>query len=125
MKKFIATFIPFALLIAGMPSKSFSQSWLPHEATWHTGIVESFFSPNQGFIVSTVIGDSTILTKPTRLIQSNHYNSQNLLTNVDTSFMYDENGKIYHLANGQFYKLYDFNLMPGDTWQISVPYPSP
>jgi hypothetical protein len=104
---------------------AFSQNWLPYGATWHTGVVESIFSANQGYIISSVIGDSSIFTKPSRLIQSYHYNSNNHLILVDTMWMYEDSGKIYHFANGQFYKLYDFNLLPGDTWQISVPYSSP
>lgn len=106
-------------------SQALSQNWLPNSAVWHTGIVESFFSPNQGYIISNIIGDSTLLSKPSRVMKSQHYNSNNNLFLVDTMFMYEDSSKIYHFTNGQFYKLYDYNLLPGDTWQISVPYPSP
>ena len=106
-------------------NEAFAQSWGTHGTTWYTGILESFFSANQGYIISTIIGDSTIITKPSKLIQSYHYNSNNNLSNIDTMWMYEDSGKVYHFATGQFYKLFDLNLMPGDTWQISVPHPSP
>lgn len=125
MKKNIIKVILSILFFVFLIAKTFSQNSLPNGATWHTGIIESFFSFNQGFIISTVFGDSTIQTKPSRLIQSYHYSSNNNLSIVDTMWMYEDSGKVYHFATGQFYKLFDFNLMPGDTWQISVPYPSP
>ena len=102
-----------------------SQSWLPLGATWYTGIVESFFSINQGYIVSSVLGDSIILTKNARVIKSVRHRSYNPIAIIDTMYIYDDGGKIYHFTNGQFYKLYDYNLMPGDTWQVSVAFPSP
>lgn len=105
--------------------KCFSQTWLPQGATWHTGVIESFSSPNQGYIASSVVGDSTILSIQTRLIQSNQFSSHNQLIQTDTMYMYENGGRIFHFTTGQFYKLYDFNLMPGDTWQVSVPFPSP
>lgn len=125
MKKKLLKFIFLFFLFSFFISRALSQNWLPNGALWHTGIVESFFSHNQGYIVSNIIGDSTILNKSSRVIQSQHYNSNNNLFLIDTMLMYEDSSKIYHFTNGQFYKLYDYNLLPGDTWKISVPYSSP
>ena len=125
MKKNIFYLILYILIIFSKPLASFSQNWLPNGAIWHTGIIESFFSTNQGYIFSSIVGDSTLLSKGTRIILSNHYDSRGILIKSDTNYMYEDTGKIFNFTSGQFYKLYDYNLMPGDTWQISVPYPSP
>ena len=125
MQKSTQTISLALILVFAITSTCTAQSWLSRGAKWHTGIIESFFSINQGYIRSTVIGDSIIMGQNTRIIISERFSSQNQLSGTDTSFFYDTNGKIYHYRSGQFYKLYDYNLMPGDTWQISVAYPSP
>lgn len=104
---------------------SLAQSWGTIGTTWHTGIVESFFSTNQGYILSTIVADTIILTQPCKIVKSEKYYSTGQLAAIDTAFLYEENNIIHHYRSGQFYTLYDFNALPGDTWQISVPYPSP
>ena len=42
-------------------STAFAQTWGTHGTTWYTGILESFFSANQGYIQTIIIGDTTLL----------------------------------------------------------------
>ncbi len=106
-------------------STAFAQTWGTYGTTWSTGILESFFSANQGYIQTIIIGDTTLLTQQCKILQSNHYNSSGQLVLVDTAFLYKSNNKIFCYLTNTFYTLYDFNASVGDTWQTIAPYPSP
>lgn len=103
---------------------SFSQ-WAPHGATWHTGIIESISSVNQGYVKTISIGDSLIGAQNCQMLESTHVNHLGQITDVDTAYMYSDSGKVYNYHYGSFYILFDFSLSPGQSWQTIAPYPSP
>ena len=115
----------YFLLVFILISITSSAQWAPIGSSWHTGIIESFSSSNQGYIATNSIGDSVINFKNCKLMQSTHVNSSGQVTIVDTAFMYTDSGRVYDYKYGSFYLLYDFSLNQGGVWQTIAPYPSP
>lgn len=113
------------LLCFLFPCISFSQGWAPLGATWHIGVIESYCCPNKGYRKITSISDSIILSNSCKVLKVEYFNSNSILFKVDTLYQYENNGIIYEYVNNQFYTLFDFNLVAGDTWSTSVPFPSP
>lgn len=116
--------IPFLIVFFFKASNSLAQ-WAPLGATWHTGIIESFSSINQGYIRMICIGDTTIGSQNCRILESAHVNHLGQTTIVDTAYLYSDSGKVYKYRYGSFYTLFDFSLTPGQSWQTIAPYPSP
>ena len=117
--------ISLALLIFICYEKSIAQTGLPQGATWHIGIIEGISSSNQGYALYVVDGDTIIQSTDANIIRFAKYNSQYQQIDSGNAYFYADSSRIYHYYVNDFYKLYDFNLMPGDSWEIVVPYPSP
>jgi hypothetical protein len=94
-------------------------------AKWHVGLIESFFFPNQGYILIESVGDTVISGKNCRILTQTRYYSNGTSSGLDPLFMYEDSGKVYNYFINDFYTLYDFNAQPGDTWTVVMPYPSP
>jgi hypothetical protein len=101
------------------------QNWAPIGAKWHIGLIESFFSPNQGYIIVESIGDTVISGKNCQILSQTRYYSNGNISNLGSLYMYEDSGKVFNYFVNDFYTLYDFNAQPGDTWSVVVPYPSP
>lgn len=113
------------LFIAFIYSTPTYSQWAPIGSTWYTGIVESYFSAAQGFKVTQSVSDTSILGINCKMLISEMHHSFTSNVDVDTNFMYEDSGIVYDFVEGQFSVLYNFNANSGDTWNISVQYPSP
>ncbi len=113
----------FALMLV---TEGNAQIWAPTGSVWHYGILESFFSQNQGYLKVESIGDTSIQGQQCKILHKTRYNaSTHMLTDEGNDYMYSLNDKVFHFMNDTFYTLYNFNAMPGDTWTVAVPFPSP
>ncbi len=112
------------LLMLSFPESN-AQYWANHHSVWHIGIIESYFSPAQGFIKTEVTGDTLLLNQNCKILHNTRHYADGRISNIGNEYMYEDSGKVYHFMNNSFYTLYDFNAMPGDTWTLSVPFPSP
>ncbi len=99
--------------------------WAPLGAMWFTGIRESISSPAQGYLITTSNSDTVIMGESCKVLINEMHHSFSPAFIVDTFYMFEDSGIVYEFVNGQFSTLYNFNAVQGDTWNISVPYPSP
>ena len=107
-------------------AKGYSQNWAPTGSIWHYGILESFFSQDQGYLKVESIGDTLIQGNQCKILHKTRFNAfTHALSDEGDDYMYSQNNMVYHFMNDTFYTLYNFNAMPGDTWTVAVPYPSP
>lgn len=89
------------------------------------GMIESFFYQNQGYLFFESVGDTLIQGQNCKKLKKRRYWSSGSITDEGFEYFYSDSGKVYHYMSSTFYTLYDFTALPKDTWQISVPYPSP
>ncbi len=122
IKKFFYVWV-FALMLV---TEGNAQNWAPTGSIWYYGILESFFSQNQGYLKIESIGDTSIQGQQCKILHKTRYNaSTHMLTDEGNDYMYSLNDTVFHFMNDTFYTLYNFNAMPGDTWTVAVPFPSP
>lgn len=110
------------LLLLFLASTTNAQVWSPQGATWHF----EYYNFYLGTVTVSYEGDTTL----------DNYTAQKLKT-VDRSYFQDQNGilnegnpnttwnytaqsgdSIFWWKNGEFFLLYDFGAMPGDSWTI-------
>lgn len=120
MKKYLVT-----ILVLFFTLQITQAQWAPNGATWHTGIIESFSSSNQGYIKTILVGDSLVGSHVCKMLESTRINYLGQTTSVDTAYMYYDSGRVYNYRYGSFYTLFDFSLSPGQSWYTIAPYPSP
>jgi hypothetical protein len=104
----------------------YSQQWAPTGCVWHYGMIESYFAGDQGYLRVESIGDTVIHGQQCKILHKTRYDAYwHTLTDEGNDYMYSSNDVVYHFMNDTFYTVYDFNAMPGDTWTVAVPSPSP
>lgn len=113
------------LLAAYFPAQA--QSWAPDGAVWHFSYLEFW---NQGYIKVEKTGDTTIngytcdiLTKTSVLknLITSHYDT----TTIGREFIRADGNKVSIYRFNRFYTLFDFDAIPGDTWEIPATYVVP
>ncbi|MEI7982210.1 MAG: T9SS type A sorting domain-containing protein [Bacteroidota bacterium] len=113
--------LPLSLLLFFVSSMVMAQVWAPSGATWYYEWRAMWYS---GYVKITYTGDTIIDAKTTKIFKKelftydweNHLYSNGIIGR-DYTFM--ENDIVYYYRNGQFFKLYDFNAEPGDSWKVA------
>ncbi len=103
--------ILLTLLFAVSMQFSFAQNeWAPIGAKWYYD-----YPGDMGWLNYTTIesvGDTIIQGKSCRILQMSR--------NIDSLrlYTYSDSNIVWVYKKGNFYKLYDFNANPGDTWEV-------
>lgn len=83
-------------------------------------------SPIEGYTTLEVVGDTLIADKNCRILSSIKYTKD--ISEIDPEinitsngryFIYSDSDKVYQYVFGKFYKLYDFNALIGDNWEVA------
>jgi len=108
------------LFIIFIPVLAQSQNWFPIGATWYYNYREQQIFPAIGYTKYTVIKDTVVDSKPSKLIiqETVRYNGDTLPTNF--IIVREENSKVYYYYNNTFRLMYDFTLNVGDTLAIDI-----
>jgi len=103
-----------------IPVLAQSQNWFPIGATWYYNYREQQIFPAIGYTKYTVIKDTVVDSKPSKLIiqETVRYNGDTLPTNF--IIVREENSKVYYYYNNTFRLMYDFTLNVGDTLAIDI-----
>jgi len=108
------------IIIAFIPLVVQSQTWYPIGASWYYNFQAQTDFSAHGYIKYTVVADTLVDTKPSKLIERK---TVNYLGNIiSTSFLIvrEENAKVYYYNNNSFDLMYDFTLNVGDTIAINL-----
>jgi len=97
-----------------------AQVWAPSGATWHYDWASMWYS---GYVKIHYTGDTVVDGKSCKILQKerftydwvNHIYSNMVIGN---EFTYLENNIVYYYRNGQFFKLYDFNAVTNNSWEV-------
>lgn len=113
MKKLL---VLLALSLPFVSFNSFSQTWAPVGAAWYYGF--SVFTTN-GYYKISYIGDTVINTIPCKILEKKIY-QYDALAGFDTitlnhEYTYADINKVYIYRFNNFYTLYDFSAIIGDT----------
>lgn len=109
--------IVFALVLASL--SALSQEWAPEGATWY---YSSFAPYGDAYLRVQYVRDTVILEKNCKILEKIRF-QEDYFTGYDEiitgeEYTYFENNIVYYYANEQFYKLYDFNAITGDEWDV-------
>ncbi|CAN5218077.1 hypothetical protein BH09BAC5_BH09BAC5_26460 [soil metagenome] len=122
MKKNFLFFFLFLICISAN-----SQSWAAFGARWNY----SYNAFNQtGYVEISKAGDTIISGKTCDILLTSRYvydyasGSYYTFLNIDTNYTYGDSGKVYFFINNTFRKLYDFNVIVGDTVFVKEAFPS-
>jgi hypothetical protein len=107
-------------LILLIPTIAQSQNWYPIGATWYYNYQEQQMFPANGYTKYTVVKDTVVDSKPSKLItlETVRYNGDTLP--VSSLIVREENSKVYYYTNNTFQLMYDFTLNVGDTLAIDI-----
>lgn len=108
----------FLLLL--IPFIAHSQSWYPIGTTWYFNYQEQLTFPADGFTKYTVIKDTVVNTKPSKLIKREWIRYTGDTLSVSYVIVREENSKVYYYYNNAFQLMYDFTLNVGDTLAINL-----
>jgi hypothetical protein len=100
---------------------SFSQNWCASGALWYYTYTNFTFD---GYVKIEKVGDTTINTFTCDILQKtligyNYISSTYDTTSLGREYTRLSNDTVYNFRSGQFYVLYCFNAVPGDTWLIA------
>lgn len=112
--------ILLSALFLGLALTASTQVWAPAGATWHYDYVNFWV---EGYIQIQYVGDTTIAGKPCQVLKKEAHTYDWLNHTFSNSEMgydytYSENNIVYCYRFGQFFTLYDFNAVTGNTWQV-------
>lgn len=98
-----------------------AQVWAPAGATWHYDYVNFWVT---GYVEIQYTADTTIAGKSCKILTKKLHSYDFIQHTYSTSligyeYTYEENNVVYYYRYGQFFKLYDFNAMPGGSWVIA------
>jgi hypothetical protein len=113
--------ILLSLLLFFVSSLTMAQVWAPSGATWHYGWQAMWYS---GYVKIQYTGDTVVGSKVCKTLKKERYtydwNSHIYSNNViGYEYTYQENNIVYYYRYGQFFKLYDFNSVAGDSWEVA------
>lgn len=113
----------FLLLIQFISFISFlkAQNWAASGAVWHYSYSNFTFD---GYIKIEKLGDTIINGYSCDILQKtrigyNYISSSNETTSLGREYTRLSNDTVYNFRNSQFYILYRFNAIPGDSWLIA------
>ena len=119
MKNHIITFL-LSLLVAG---GAVAQDFAPVGAKWHYDNWGAITFFGDGYITLENQGDTLIEDKVCQRLLKTTYTYNGLTENnhIATSFEYvtSQGDSVFNYRFGQFYLLYDFAAMPGDSWTVA------
>ena len=100
---------------------SMAQVWAPAGATWHYDYVNFWVT---GYVEIQYSADTIITGKTCKILTKKLHSYDFIQHTYSTSligyeYTYEENNIVYYYRYGQFFKLYDFNAMPGGSWVIA------
>jgi hypothetical protein len=112
--------ILLSALLLGMALTASTQVWAPAGATWHYDYVQMWVS---GYVKIQCVNDTTIAGKTCQVLKKEIHTYDWLNNTFSNSVMgyeytYAENNIVYLFRFGQFYTLYDFNAVAGNSWQV-------
>ena len=97
-----------------------SQSWFPIGATWYYNYQEELPFPAHGYIKHTVVKDTIVSTKLSKIIKREIISYNGDTVSVSSLIAREENSKVYYYNNDTFRLMYDFTLNVGDTLAINT-----
>jgi hypothetical protein len=78
--------------------------------------------PEEGYLEVKCTGDTIINAKDAKILRKTYYASDSSVHDLGFEFIHNENRRTYHLVEGKFFLLYDFNAEAGDTLTLREPY---
>jgi hypothetical protein len=112
--------IPFTLFSSVLFLVANAQTWAPDEAIWRYNFVTL---GGRGYIKFTVVKDTIVdninckeLNK--RLYQINEFTGNQQNYSIGNEYTYDTNGVVFIRYYGVFDTLYNFNALPGESWNV-------
>lgn len=112
--------ILLSALLLGMTLTASTQVWAPAGATWHYDYAQMWVS---GYVKIQYVSDTTIAGKSCQVLKKELHTYDWLNNTFSNSVMgydytYLEDNIVYCYRFGQFYTLYDFNAVTGNSWQV-------
>jgi hypothetical protein len=97
------------------------QVWAPAGATWHYDYANFWVS---GYVKIQYTGDTTVAGKSCKVLTKTRSTYDYLLQTysnivIGHEYTYFENNVVYYYRYGKFFKLYDFNAVAHDSWEIA------
>ncbi len=110
--------IVFALVLASL--SAISQEWAPEGATWY---FSSYAPYGDAYLRVQYVRDTVILEKNCKILekirfQEDYFTGYGEIWTGD-EYTYYENGAVYYYQEEQFYKLYDYNAITGEEWDVN------
>lgn len=108
----------FLILASGLAN---AQVWAPAGATWHYSWAAW---ATDGYVKVQYVADSIVGGKSCKVLQVDihtyNYTSHTYYNSPPKyEYTYLENNIVYYYRYGQFFKLYDFNALTGDSWVVA------
>ena len=112
----------FFLILSALNSNA--QNWAEYGAVWH---YDFWNLTSQGYVKIEKMNDTIINNKVCDVL----YKTRNTFDYISNSFSsislgkeytYLDSNKVYNYRYNSFYILYDFNAIPGDTWEVAGNY---
>jgi len=110
----------FFFLILVLPLMVQSQNWFPHGAIWFYTYQEQQMFPAEGYTKYTVIKDTIVDSRPSKLIIKEVVRYNGTILPVNYLIVSEENSRVYYYTNNTFKLMYDFTLNVGDTLPIDI-----
>ena len=114
----------FALILFNCLLGFSQQEFAPIGAEWYYSFNEGMQNEGAGYYLLKSIKDTTIDSKECKVLSHTLVNSKRISTYLGQSIVYHDTkeNKIYRYLYANFYLLYDFTKVVGDTIVIKEPY---
>ncbi|HOU98810.1 MAG TPA: hypothetical protein PLP65_08180, partial [Bacteroidales bacterium] len=83
-----------------------SQNWFPHGATWFYTYQEQQMFPAEGYTKYTVIKDTIVDSRPSKLIIKEVVRYNGTILPVNYLIVSEENSRVYYYTNNTFKLMY-------------------
>ena len=107
-------------LLIFIPVITQSQNWYPIGATWYYNYQDILPFPAHGYTKYTVVKDTVVDFKQSKLIKQETVRYNGTITWVDSVIVRENSSKVYYYYNNSFQLMYDFTLNVGDTLGIDI-----
>ncbi len=97
----------------------YSQQWCATGAEWYYTYFNDFTTIGYWHIYLN--GDTVIKNRTCNILESKITNSDYTVTIMPNIYTYLSNDTVYYYNNGNFYILYRFDAIKGDSWQTRIP----
>lgn len=94
------------------------QDFAPVGAKWYYNYWIGMSPPDAEYLKYESVKDTIISGKNCKKIEIIHYKYNGDSTLFGNEYMYNDSGKVYYYCNNQFYLIYDFTAVTGDTFAI-------